>query len=104
VQGPWKYRRASEFLVNTAIGGIKGVVGRIIGERDGALRKVAEGEAHIAQVGVVALRLWVPYADDGVICMRASLISCCMATSLQRARRTSRASRIINMRPGDTPF
>ncbi|KAI8477166.1 MAG: guanylate-binding protein [Monoraphidium minutum] len=56
VQGPWKYRRASEFLMNTCIVGIKGLVARILAERDAARRKAADAEAAVAKLRAEAAR------------------------------------------------
>lgn len=51
MQGPWKYKRASEFLMNTCIVGIKGLVARILADRDAAKKRAADAEARVAQVG-----------------------------------------------------
>ena len=53
VQGPWKYRRASEWLVNNCIVGIKGVVARMLADRDAAAKRAADAEARVAQVRFV---------------------------------------------------
>lgn len=49
--GPFKYKRAAEFLMNVPIGGLKSIVKDLIAAKTQALDKAKSAETAIAQVG-----------------------------------------------------
>jgi len=58
VQGPYKYKRATEFVVGGVIGAAREVCRRVAGERDDARRRAADADKRAAKVrpGFVAVR------------------------------------------------
>lgn len=71
VRGPWKYRKACDFLVNTAIGGgIKAAFNRVAGEWRAALERTGQAEGLVAKVGAGAgCGRWAGMREDA--CIRA---------------------------------
>jgi len=51
--GPFKYKKAAEFLMNTTIIGIKGIVKSILAAKESAAQRAAAAEATVAQVRAV---------------------------------------------------
>ncbi|GBF98848.1 hypothetical protein Rsub_11452 [Raphidocelis subcapitata] len=56
VQGAHKYRKASEFLVNTCVVGIKDLFTRVLAEREAAQKRTAAAEAQVQQLRAEAGR------------------------------------------------
>lgn len=50
--GSFKYKKAAEFLMNTIISGIKGIVKDLVGAKDTAAARASAAEASVTQVGV----------------------------------------------------
>lgn len=48
--GPYKYKKAAEFLMNTTIIGIKGIVQNILKAKEEAAGRAAAAEAKVAEV------------------------------------------------------
>jgi hypothetical protein len=48
--GPYKYKKAAEFLMNTTIIGIKGIVTNILKAKEEAAARAATAEAKVAEV------------------------------------------------------
>ncbi len=49
--GSFKYKKAAEFLMNTIISGLKGIVKDIVGAKDTAAARASAAEASVTQVG-----------------------------------------------------
>jgi hypothetical protein len=49
--GSFKYKKAAEFLMNTIISGIKGIVKDLVGAKETAAARAAAAEASVTQVG-----------------------------------------------------
>lgn len=65
--GPFKYKKAAEFLMNTIIIGIKGIVQDILRARDAASAKATAAEATVAQVtGQCSALMWLQQCTGGV--------------------------------------
>jgi hypothetical protein len=63
--GAFKYKKAAEFLMNTILSGIKGIVQDIVNAREAAAGRAAEAEAAVAQVCVEPGREAVRCEDPG---------------------------------------
>jgi hypothetical protein len=50
--GPYKYKKAAEFLMNTTIIGIKGIVTNILKAKEEAAARAATAEAKVAEVSL----------------------------------------------------
>lgn len=59
--GPWKYKRAAEFLLNTALGGARELAARLASDRDAAASGLAAARAELASLQARAA------ADSGAL-------------------------------------
>lgn len=62
--GPFKYKKAAEFLMNTTIIGIKGIVKNVLAAKESAAQRAAAAEATVAQVRVLGKTAWACGANQ----------------------------------------
>jgi hypothetical protein len=78
--GSFKYKKAAEFLMNTVVIGIKGIVQDILTAKEAAAARAASAEASVTQVGPRLLGLH--QANIRPCCLRwtCMLLLLCSAT------------------------